>query len=202
MLLGFVLLAFGIMLVKRSGRGLPPWGVFHEGLSIVTPLSFGVITQLVGLVILILSVLFLKTKIGIGTILNVVLVGFFIDLFDYLFAYQPDELISQIILFTIGIILMTFGRSLYISAKLGSGPRDGVFVGLARVTKIDVKYVKPTIEFIVLFIGVLLGGTVGFGTVIAVLINGYIVQLFMTLLKFDPKAEQQHNIFSYTKGKH
>lgn len=197
--IGFMFLAVGIMLMKRSELGLPPWGVLHQGLEVSTPLTFGRITQLVGLLVMLISMVFLKTKIGIGTLLNVIFVGWFIDLADYFFAYTPESLHSQTILLVLGIILMTFGRSLYISARLGSGPRDGLFVGLSHVTKIDVKYIKPTIEFIVLFVGFILGGEVGVGTVIAIVLNGYIVQGYMKIMRFDPKAKQDHNIFAYLK---
>ncbi|MCF7925116.1 MAG: membrane protein [Candidatus Izimaplasma sp.] len=201
LLLGFVCLAIGIMLMRRSDLGMAPWGVLHDGLTVVTPLSFGVITILLGFIIMVFSVVLLKTKIGIGTILNVVFVGLLIDLSAELFTYHPKQIETQLIVLILGILVMTFGRSLYISARLGSGPRDGVFVGLSRITKIDVKYVKPTIEFTVLFIGYLLGGVVGIGTIIAVISTGYLVQMFMAIMHFDPKEEQQHNLFGYTNNK-
>jgi uncharacterized membrane protein YczE len=197
LLLGYVFLAIGIMLTKRSTLGMAPWGVFHQGLMVQTGLSFGVITQLVGLVILLLSVVLLKTKIGIGTIFNVLIVGFLIDAFDEVYQYQPQLLLSKSIVLVFGVIIMTFGRSLYISAKLGSGPRDGVFVGLSRITNFDVKYVKPAIEFTVLIVGYLMGGTFGAGTVITVIVSGYLVQMWFKLLHFNPKEEVQHNLMLY-----
>ena len=86
---------------------------------------------------------------------------------------------------------MTFGRSLYISTRLGPGPRDGLFVGLSRITKVDVKYIKPTIEMSVLLLGFLLGGIVGYGTVFLIITSGYMVQYFFKILHFDPKTETQ-----------
>lgn len=196
---GFIFLSIGIMLTKRAGLGMAPWGVFHQGMSILTTLSFGVITQIFGVIILVASVVFLKTKVGIGTILNVAIVGLMIDAEDLIFKYTPTTIGSQLIIFIIGMLFMTFGRSLYISARLGSGPRDGVFVGLARVTGIEVKFIKPAIEATVLIIGWLLGGVVGYGTVIAVVTSGYLVQGFMTILNFNPKGSEQSNIVNYFK---
>ena len=92
---------------------------------------------------------------------------------------------------------MTFGRSLYISTKLGPGPRDGVFVGLSRITQLDVKYIKPAVEFTVLFVGFLLGGTVGIGTLTAMLFSGYLVQFYFKKLGFNPKIENQRNLREY-----
>jgi uncharacterized membrane protein YczE len=196
---GFILLALGIYLTKLSGLGMSSWSVFHDGLSIQLNLSFGVITQLLGLIILLFSMLLLKTKVGLGTIFNVIFVGMFIDIFEILIPNKPPTLMGNIIYLVCGVLLLTFGRSLYISSRLGAGPRDGLFVGLVRITKIDVKYVKPAIELVVLIIGYFLGGNVGLGTVLITLVSGYLVQFFFKVLHFDPKTEKQSNIFSFNK---
>jgi uncharacterized membrane protein YczE len=194
---GYVLLALGIYLTKLSTLGMSSWSVFHDGLSIVSGLSFGIITQLLGLIILVISMVFLHTKVGMGTIFNVVFVGWFIDIFDVIYSTVPSNLVLQIIILIFGVLFTTMGRSLYIASKLGPGPRDGLFVGLARVTKIDVKYVKPFIEFIVLGLGILLGGQSGFGTVLIILVSGYLVQFFFQLFHFDAKSKEQSNMFQY-----
>lgn len=202
---GFIFLALGIMLTKRSDLGMAPWGVFHQGLSIQLTLSFGVVTQLVGLFVLVVSLVFLKTKIGLGTVLNVLLVGPLIDLYDAFILFEPLSIYAQYGTLVAGIILMTYGRSLYISAQLGSGPRDGVFVGLHQLTNIDIKYIKPSIEFTVLLLGYLLGGTAGVGTVLVVISSGYFVQMFMLLLIHDalitPESfmPKHHSLFDYLK---
>lgn len=200
-LIGFVFLSVGIMLIKRSILGMDPWGVFHEGLSNVTGLSFGVVTQLIGLVVLLFSVIFLKTKIGLGTILNVLLVGWFIDLADDIYQYNPTAYLSKSLVFLIGLVTMSFGRSLYIASKIGAGPRDGLFVGLSRKLNIQVKYVKPAIELTVLFLGFILGGTAGIGTVIAAISSGYLVQMFFALFSYDPQKHNHSDIFGYFQTK-
>ena len=195
--LGFTLLSLGMILTRKAGLGMSSWGVLHEGISEVTIFSFGEVTLILGFIILALSMMFLKTKVGIGTIANVLFIGLILDLFDKIITYEPEEYFYKGILFLIGLLIMTFGRSLYISTKLGPGPRDGLFVGLSRITQIDVKYVKPAIELTVLTIGFLLGGVVGVGTLISMLFSGYLVQFYFKKLGFDPKNEKQRKFSEY-----
>ena len=197
LLLGFILLSIGVMLTKRAVLGMDSWGVFHQGLSLNLGFTFGEITIYLGLLILIPSILLLKTKIGIGTILNILLVGLMIDLSDFVFTYIPITYIEKTVLLVAGLIIMTFGRALYISTGLGEGPRDGLFVGLSRITKIDIKYIKPAIEFTVLLSGYLLGGQVWFGTVFLMITSGYFVQYFFKLLHYDPKINKQRRFIDY-----
>lgn len=197
LLLGFFLLSLGMVLTLKAGLGMSPWGVFHLGLSEISGLSMGVVTQLLGLAILMLSVLLVKTKVGMGTLLNVLLIGFYIDFFIKVITYIPESIYNQWLLLFIGLVLMTFGRSLYISARLGAGPRDGLFVGLSSLFNIEVKYMKPIIEITVLIIGFFLGGTVGYGTIVLSLSSGYLVQLFFKLLRFNPKTDKQSGFENY-----
>ena len=197
LIVGFVLMSIGITLNIRSGLGLSSWNIFHDGLSNVLPFSFGVVIQLVGLVVLLFSVVLLKTKVGPGTLLNILLVGFVIDVTKDVIMYAPDTVVVRGVFLIIGVLLMTFGRALYISTCLGPGPRDGLFVGLSRVTGIDVKYIKPAIEFTVLVIGFMLGGIFGLGTVLTILISGYLVQMFFGYFKFDPKKSVQRSFSQY-----
>ncbi len=202
LLIGFLLLSFGMILTMKSGLGMSSWGVLHQGVSLVSGFTFGKVTLVLGLVILVFSVLFLKSKVGIGTIVNVLLIGFLLDMFKYLITYEPDTYVYQGIMFIIGLIIMTLGRSIYISTKLGPGPRDGIFVGLSRITQIDVKYIKPAVEFSVLLIGFLLGQSMGInlvgpGTVIAVVFSGYLVQFYFKKLGFNPKIENQRDLKEY-----
>jgi uncharacterized membrane protein YczE len=196
---GFIIMSFGIMLIKRSELGLFAWGVLHDGIANVTPFTFGQVIQILGLVILVLSMIAFKTRIGIGTILNIVLVGWIIDYWDMMFIYQADTMVLRIVFLLVGISIMNIGRALYISSKLGAGPRDGMFVGVSYITKIDVKYVKPGIEVLVLVIGYFLGGVAGIGTLITMLASGYMVQYFFKVFGFNPKEERQRNMLEYFK---
>jgi len=200
--IGFVFLSLGMVLTKRADLGMNAWGVFHQGLSKSLGLSFGVVTIIIGLIILCCSVLLLKTKIGIGTILNVVIIGIIIDIFDYLIKFIPSTTTEKLILLFLGLFIMTFGRALYISAGLGEGPRDGLMIGLHLILNIEIKYLKPTIEAIALFLGYLFGGTVGIGTLIIIFASGYLVQLYFKLLHYDPKVAKQNKLFlSFKKRK-
>lgn len=196
-IIGLTILSFGIYLTKLAYIGLSPWSVLHDGIAMSLNLTFGTVTIFLGLIILVLSIVFLKTKIGIGTILNILIAGNLINLFEYLYYEIPSDLIMKIILFSIGLLCVTFGRSLYISSDLGPGPRDGLFVGLSRITHLEVKYIKPAIELTVLIIGILLGGNFSVGTIIIVITSGYLVQYFFKVLHFDPKKKTQSDIRNY-----
>jgi len=195
--LGFVLLSLGMILTMKAGLGMSSWGVLHQGLAKVTVFTFGQVTIVLGVIILTLSVLLLKTKVGIGTIANALFIGFILDFFEELITFIPETYIERGILFIGGLFIMTFGRSLYISTRLGPGPRDGIFVGLSRITQIDVKYIKPAVELTALSIGFILGGTVGVGTLISMLFSGYLVQYYFVKLGFDPKTEKQRSFREY-----
>jgi uncharacterized membrane protein YczE len=200
---GIFILSIGIYLTKVAYIGLSPWHVFHDGISRNLDMSFGNVTTLLGLLILFLSVLFLKTKVGVGTILNILVIGNLLNLYESFQLVIPENVYATTVVFTVGFLLTTFGRSLYIASDLGQGPRDGLFVGFSRITNIDVKYVKPAIEFTILIIGVFLGGNFGIGTIILVVTSGYFVQLFFKILGFNPKKKTQSDIRKYIlRNKH
>lgn len=201
LLVGLVVLALGIYLTRLSHFGLSPWSAFHDGLERVTGIGFGYITQIVGVIIMVFSILVFHTKIGIGTILNVLLVGPIIELYQVVYYVFPETLFVQILIFMGGLLIMTFGRSLYISSELGQGPRDGLFIGLARTTRFEVKYIKLTIEFIVFVIGYLLGGTIGVGTILVVVLSGYLIQFYFKLLHYNPKTSMQNSFRDYLRTK-
>ncbi len=196
---GFTFLSFGIALTKIAGLGMDPWGLLHEGMDNLIPfLDFGEIIVYSGIFIMIISVILFKSKIGIGTILNAVLVGFMINFFLVILPSEVTETTAYGF-FAIGLITLNFGRALYISSDLGPGPRDGLYVGLTRVTQIDIKYGKPFIEFLVLGTGYLLGGTFGVGTIILIVVSGYMVEFFFKIFKFDPKKKTQNDIIADIK---
>lgn len=196
---GILLLSLGLYMLKIVGLGMGPWGVFHTGLEELTKIPFGWIIQIVGVIILIGSIIFVKVKVGIGTLLNVAIIGPLIYQIGIINTFEPNTIIEKVILFTLGLLMMTFGRSLYISANLGSGPRDGLFVGISRITKINVKYVKPMVEFVALVIGVLLGAKVGVGTMIVIVSSGYLVNFFFVQIGFDPRTKKQSDLLQYFK---
>lgn len=209
LVLGLLILGLGIYLTKLSAFGMSPWAIFHQGLTIRTGIPFGFITQIVGVFVLVITMVFFQTKVGIGTISNVLIVGPWIALLDVLYQEAPQTLVFQFLMFLIGLLFMTFGRSLYISSQLGQGPRDGLFVGLAKTSGVQVKYIKLMIEFTVLLLGTILllvdsdslQKAIGIGTIIIVVGSGYLVQWYFKLLGFHPDTSKNHNIMRYFQTK-
>lgn len=202
---GLVLLAIGIYLTKLSGFGMAPWSVFHVGLERVSGVPFGFVTQLVGLVVLVLSMILFQTKVGLGTLLNVAMVGPVIALLELLHdTVIPNPWMAPVV-FGVGLLIMTFGRSLYIASELGQGPRDGLFVGLARTTGWPVKYVKSGVELTVFLLGLaliwsdrtLVVQSIGIGTLLVVFASGPLVQWYFRLLRFDSASTHNHDIRRY-----
>lgn len=190
LIMGFIIIAFGTNMTRYSGLGLNPWGTLHEGISIVTGISFGRVTQLTGVAVLLLS-LFIKLYPGIGTILNMFFIGFFVDLIDRLGIIPRVDMISGRMLYLLlGMFLFNFGVYIYMSGRLGAGPRDGLMVGLVRLTGKPVSIVRPAMEFTVIALGILLGGTFGIGTIINAFGGGYMLNFIFKHFNYDPSINK------------
>jgi uncharacterized membrane protein YczE len=151
--------------------------VLHQGLSHYLPLSFGAVTILVGAVVLLLWIP-LRQKPGLGTVLNVFVVGIAADVGLWLIP-PPDQLASRIVMMVSAVVLNGMAGAIYIGSQLGPGPRDGLMTGLAARTGQSLRLVRIGIELTVLVVGVLLGGTIGVGTVLYALAIGPLVQFFL-----------------------
>ena len=174
---GLVLYGLSMAMLVRAGLGLDPWDVLHQGLSHYLPLSFGAVTILVGAVVLLLWIP-LRQKPGLGTVLNVFVVGIAADVGLWLIP-APDQLASRIVMMVSAVVLNGMAGAIYIGSQLGPGPRDGLMTGLAARTGRSLRLVRIGLELTVLVIGVLLGGTVGVGTVLYALAIGPLVQFFL-----------------------
>lgn len=175
---GLVLYGVSMALMIRSGLGLNPWDVFHQGLARGTGLSFGTVTIAVGALVLLLWIP-LRQRPGLGTVSNVVVIGLVVDA---ALAVLPagGPLAVRIGLLVAGIVGNGAATGLYIGARLGPGPRDGLMTGLvARRPGWSIRVVRTGIEVAVLAVGWLLGGTVGVGTVAYALAIGPLTQLFL-----------------------
>lgn len=173
-----------------SNLGMSPWGVFQFGLAEMLPLTFGQVSQVVGLAVLVLGWA-LGFPPGLGTVANMYLVGLFIDLvMAWNLLPQPTELVPQIAMLLLGVVVIGIASLLYLRAQLGAGPRDGLMVGL--VTKLDrpVSQIRMAIEVTVLVMGFSLGGPVGIGTILNALLTGPVIQRVFKLGGFNPKSEQ------------
>jgi uncharacterized membrane protein YczE len=179
LLCGLALYAVSMAMQIRSGLGLNPWDVLHEGLAKQTPLSFGVITAIAGAVVLLLWIP-LRQRPGVGTVANVVVIAAVVDVALALLA-APDALVARIALLVGGVVLNGVATAAYVGARLGPGPRDGLMTGLSARTGRSVRLVRTCIEVIVLACGWMLGGTVGVGTVLYALAIGPLTQAFLPL---------------------
>ncbi|MCW2841348.1 MAG: hypothetical protein JWR55_2831 [Aeromicrobium sp.] len=180
---GLFLYGFTMAMLVESTLGLDPWDVFHEGVTRHVGLTFGQVVIVTGAVVLLLWVP-LRQRPGIGTVLNVVVVGLAADA-GIAAIEQPDVLWLRIALLVGGIVGNGFAGALYIGAALGSGPRDGLWLGLVRRTGRSVRFWRTATEATVLAVGFALGGTVGVGSVLYALTIGPLVQLFLRWTQVD-----------------
>lgn len=196
---GLFLYAVGIVLTINANLGLSPWDVFHQGVSRLTGITMGQASIIVGLMIVILDWV-LGEKVGLGTIFNMLFIGIFMDLL-MLNHLVPvfNNVIARVIMMFFGMFIIGIASYFYISAGLGSGPRDGLMVSLTKKTGKSVRFIRNCIEFTVLVIGYFLGGTVGFGTLIMVVGGGYFVQFAFKIFKFDVRKVQHKFIDDYIK---
>lgn len=185
---GLLLYGLSIALMVRSGLGMNPWGVFHQGLSGVTGVSLGLVVNGVGALVLLVWIP-LRQWPGIGTLSNVLVIGLATD--AVLWILPPVEILALRWAFLIAaIILNGVATGAYIGAGLGAGPRDGLTTGLVKVTGWQVRWVRLGIEAAVLALGWMLGGVAGVGTVLYTLATGPLMQTFlpMFILRARPPA--------------
>ncbi|WP_432094114.1 YczE/YyaS/YitT family protein [Streptomyces sp. bgisy100] len=161
----------------RAGLGLDPWDVFHQGVSKHTGLSIGTVCILAGALVLLLWVP-LRQRPGLGTVSNVVLIGLAMDA-TLALTSNVRGLALQVPLLVFAIVLNGVATGLYISARFGPGPRDGLMTGLHRRTGRSIRLVRTGLEVTVLATGWLLGGSVGVGTVAFALAIGPLSQVFL-----------------------
>jgi uncharacterized membrane protein YczE len=157
----------GLMLL--AGLGVDPWDVLHQGLSRTFGLQVGTWAVLVGVLVL-LAWVPLRQRPGLGTVCNVVVIGLVINL-TLAALPAPHALWLQLVVLVAGVLLNAVATGLYIGAGLGPGPRDGLTTGIAARGR-SLRVVRTTVEVSVLVAGWLLGGTVGFGTLLYALSIG------------------------------
>lgn len=173
LLAGLFFYGFSIGLMIRAGLGVSPWDVLGQGTSIQTGIAFGLVTNLIGLAVLLLWIP-LRQKPGAGTVLNVLLVGPSAEVALALVS-EPAQLWARILMFAAGLGLLAVATGLYIGARMGPGPRDGLMTGLHARFGWPLWAVRTGIEVTVLAIGWALGGAVGLGTVAFALLIGPMV---------------------------
>lgn len=187
LLTGLSLYGISMAMMVQANLGLDPWDVLHQGLAPRLGLSFGLTVNLVGLAVLALW-LPLRQRPGVGTILNILIIGTVTDIALAVIP-RPEELLPRFLMLVSGIVLNGIAGGAYIGAGLGPGPRDGLMTGFCRKTGMPVKIVRTAIELAVLAIGWMLGGTVGVGTLLYAATIGWVVHYALpvfTLEKGNP----------------
>jgi len=161
---GLSLFGLGEGLLIVSFTGASPWSVLAQGISLNINLSIGTITLLISTFVLLLWIP-LRQKPGMGTILNALIIAIMIDL-CIKYVPTPSNYIYQLILAVISVIMVGIGGGIYLVSNLGAGPRDGLMIGLQKITNFPIAVVRATLEISVVSIGWYLGGTVGVGTLL------------------------------------
>lgn len=188
------LLVYGLSgaLQVRSGLGLDPWDVFHQGIAEHLGLAIGTVVIIVGAAVLLFWIP-LRQRPGLGTLSNAVLIGLAMN---WSLTLLPHEaaLGWRIAEMGVGVGLCGVATGMYIGAAFGPGPRDGLMTGLARRSGRSIRLVRTGIELTVLAAGWLLGGTVGVGTVLFALAIGPLAQLFIPIFEVSPRSRRQVDV--------
>ena len=177
---GLALFGLGDGLIIQSGLGNAPWSVLAQGISLKSGLSIGTSTLIIGSLVLALWIP-LRERPGFGTLANIIIISLFIEIATNIFPEQ-GELLPGLIFTLVGIAMVGIGSSLYITCGLGPGPRDGAMTGLHQRTGVRVGRVRLGLEVVVSIAGALLGGTLGFGTLLFALLIGQSVAISFGLL--------------------
>jgi uncharacterized membrane protein YczE len=181
LMLGLFIFGLALAMMLKAEIGIPPWDVLGQGISKTFGISFGQATIVVSALVL-LAWIPLKVKPGLGSIMNALCIGLFVDLW---LPYVPsfENYFAKLLMFLLGICTVAFATGLYISARLGSGPRDGLMIGTQKALGWPLWLVRTIYEGTVLIVGFLLGGQVREGTLIFAVTIGYLMQAAMKFFK-------------------
>lgn len=194
--MGLLILGLGAALtIEGKLLGASPWDVFHYGMFLQLGLTIGTWSIIVGFLLLTAASIATKKFPKIGAFLNMLLLGLFIDFFMWILP-NTNSLLGSVVFFILGVILMGYGVGLYVSADLGSGPRDSIMLLIMDKTGWSIQWVRNGMEAIVLILGWALGGPIGVGSVMIAFFLGPIVGFSLpqcrALLKYLlVKNEQQ-----------
>lgn len=193
---GLLIFALGVHLTIRANLGLAPWDCLGMGVSYHTPLNYGLAMTVMSVVILIIDVL-MKEKIGFGTVIDALLTGNFVQLFNDIDPFpETENVFTGILIILAGLALMAIGQYFYMKSAQCCGPRDALLVGLGkRLHKLPIGAVQIILWATVLLIGRLLGGPVGIGTVVSTFGSGIIMQIIYSIIKFEPRTIEHQSVF-------
>lgn len=173
---GLIVLAFGLSLtVKGKILGIGPWDAFHYGLFQHFGLTIGQWSIIIGALIVTLTSVFTKSFPKIGALLNMVLIGVFIDFFNAILP-APHGYLPALYVFITGVVVSGYGVGIYVSANLGAGPRDSLMLLISAKTGLNVQWVRNGIELTVLLFAWMLGGPIGIGTILTAIFTGLVLR--------------------------
>ncbi len=183
---GLFLYALGIVVTINANIGYTPWDVFHVGFANTIGITIGTASIITGVAIGVIAIV-LGEKLGIGTILNMILIGVFLDMILAINIIPvASNLILGIIMMIVGLFIIALASYFYIGSAFGAGPRDSLMVALIRKTGLSVGVCRGSIELIAVFVGWRFGGMIGIGTIISAFVIGVCVQTTFKFMKFDP----------------
>ncbi len=185
LLVGLFLYGIAIAMMVQAGIGVPPWDVLTQGLVNVTGLPFWALTNIIGVFVLLLWIP-IRQKPGIGTVLNVLLIGPSAGV-GLAFIPPMTEVLPRIVLFGGGLVVLAIASGLYIGARFGPGPRDGLMTGLHARFGWPIWAVRTGIEVSVLLIGWALGGNAAIGTIAFALLIGPMVNVTIPFFTVKPR---------------
>ncbi len=198
--LGLLVFAFGVHLTIYANIGLAPWDCLGMGVSYHTPLNYGLSMTAIAVLILLID-LALHERIGFGTIIDALLTGNFVQMYNDLNPLPENRsLWLGIAVMLAGFVFMALGMLIYMKAAQCCGPRDSLLVGLGkRMPKIPIGIVEIILWAAVLLFGWLLGGPVGIGTLISTFGAGAVMQLVYSILHFEPRDIRHRDVFEIVR---
>jgi uncharacterized membrane protein YczE len=180
---GLAIFGIGLSTMVHARIGIAPWDVFAQGISKLSGISFGTATIATSILVLIAWIP-LRQKYGLGTVLNALFIGVFADLASPIIPF-PDNYWIQLSMFVLGMMIAAFATGMYISARFGAGPRDGLMVGVSKRLNRPLWMVRTGFEITVMSLGWLMGGQVREGTLIFALSIGWLMQSSFKLFKYQ-----------------
>jgi len=197
---GLLIFAFGVHLTIFANIGLAPWDCLGMGVSYHTPLNYGITMTIMAVLIVGIDLL-MKERIGFGTIIDALLTGNLIQMFNDLNPLPLNEgLLTGIPIMLLGFVFMAVGQWIYMSGAQCCGPRDMLLVGLGkRLPKVPIGVVEVMLWAAVLFVSWLLDGPIGIGTLISVVGAGLVMQLVLSIVHFEPRAVQNRDCVEVVK---
>ena len=193
--IGLLIFSLGVHLTIRANLGLAPWDCLGMGISFQTPLNYGLSMTMIGVIILLIDIS-IKEKIGFGTIIDALLTGNAVQLFNDIDPFpETTNTFVGILIIVAGLALMAIGQYFYMSSAQGCGPRDALLIGLGqRLSRLPIGVVQILLWGTVLLTGWLLGGPVGIGTIVSTFGSGIVMQTVFTFIKFEPRAIEHRSV--------